>query len=236
MKKYIGIIITVIYFVVQAISLPHVGMTWDEPSSFFFGRASLHFYQTGDRGYLNDANYKDPKRFGKDPFQYIYGEDVYPPFPFIIASLTSSIFAEKLHLMNPITAHHLGLVLIGAIGVFAMYGIGIALGWSEILAGGIALLYATYPTIIAQMRDDAKDVPVMSMIVLFVFMSLKFLFSLKKEERKISCGQSGRGLGWGWPLGVNQRPVLCFPSLLYGFSFLTDCFRLSGKRLVHYQN
>jgi len=231
MKKYIGIIITVIYFVVQAISLPHVGMTWDEPSSFFFGRASLHFYQTGDRGYLNDANYKDPKRFGKDPFQYIYGEDVYPPFPFIIASLTSSIFAEKLHLMNPITAHHLGLVLIGAIGVFAMYGIGIALGWSEILAGGIALLYATYPTIIAQMRDDAKDVPVMSMIVLFVFMSLKFLFSLKKGGKENFLWAIGTGIGMGLAIGSKPTAGIMLPIFALWFFFSYGLFSSFRKKI-----
>jgi len=140
-KYIIGIVIALGVFFFQALAIPHVGMTWDEPSSFFFGRANLKFWLTRDRGYLTDVT--NPNRFAKDPFHYIYGEDIYPPFPFVIASATSYIFAEKIHLLNPIDAHHIGLVFLGSLGVFAMYGIGLAMGFSQAVAGGIALLYAT---------------------------------------------------------------------------------------------
>ncbi len=213
MKKYLGLLIIFIYILFQVVSLPHVGMTWDEPSSFFFGRASLHFYETGDRGYLQDSEWKNPQRFGKDPLQYIYGEDVYPPFPFIIASLSSSILSEHLHLLNPITAHHLGLVVIGGIGVLAMYGIGMALGWSSWLATGIALVYGTYPTIIAQMRNDAKDVPLMSMIVLFVFMTLKFLLSVKKGGKQNFLWAIGTGISMGLAIGSKPTAGIMIPIL-----------------------
>src|SRR5471030_1132747 len=130
-KWHIGIFIAVIVFLLQAIAVPHVGMTWDEPASFFIGRANLKFWLTRDRTYLTDL--KNPQKFVGDPFQYVYGEELYPPFPFVIASGTSYIFSEHLHLLNFIDAHHIGLVAIGAVGVAAMYGIAITIGFSPLI-------------------------------------------------------------------------------------------------------
>lgn len=106
MKKYLGIYLAALIFIIQLILLPRVGMSWDEPSSFFVGRANLKFWMTGNRAYLNDLRNK--QLFADSPFPYIYGEDIYPPFQFLVSSATSYVFAEHLHLMDVPTAHHAG--------------------------------------------------------------------------------------------------------------------------------
>jgi hypothetical protein len=189
-------------------------MTWDEPSSFFFGRTPLHFYLSGgDRTYVTDARYKDASLFGQDPFQYIYGEDVYPPFPFIVASKMSMLLAEKVPLMSSEVAHHLAFVLIGSLGVLAMYGIGRLLGWTKWLATGIALLYGTYPTIVAQMRNDAKDVPLMSMLVICVYFVLRMLKSVKSNRRIFFQSSILASITFGLSVASKPTAIIIIPIL-----------------------
>ncbi|MCX8009406.1 MAG: glycosyltransferase family 39 protein, partial [Patescibacteria group bacterium] len=223
MKKRYGLLAILVYFLFQLFILPYVGMTWDEPSSFFFGRATLRFYLTGDRGYVTESEWKNSERFGNEPFQYIYGEDVYPPFPFVIASLFSLIFSENFHLMSTETAHHLGLLVIGMVGVLAIYGIGKALGWSEGIATGVALLYGTYPTIIGQMRNDAKDVPLMSMIVVFIFMMIQWIKTYKPFYAL------GAGVSFG--LALASKPTAAImPPILALFLVFSYVFFSSFRR------
>lgn len=179
-KKFPGLTIALCVFFVQLLLLPSAGMTWDEPSSFFFGRANLRFWQTLDRKYIED--FKNPELFKGEPFEYIYGEDLYPPFSFLISSAASLVLAEQLKIINYIDAHHLGQMVIGIVGVWAMYGIATTIGFSSLVAAGVTLVYATYPTIVAQMRNDAKDVPLMSMIVIFVYFLMKWIVTTKKQQ------------------------------------------------------
>lgn len=173
MKKYFGIGIATLLFVLQAMLLPRTGMTWDEPSSFFFGRANLKFWMTGDRRYVTD--FKNKALFKNDPIQYIYGEDVYPPFPFLVASTFSYVLSEKLHILNTIDAHHLGEVAIGAIGVGFFYYLLLELGMAVPVAALTTAMYALYPTIFGQMRSDAKDIPLMSMLVITVYWFVRWV-------------------------------------------------------------
>jgi hypothetical protein len=180
MKKYIGIFLAIIVFGVQLMLIHGAGLTWDEPSSFFFGRANLNFWLTGNRTYLTDI--KSKTLFTNEPFFYLYGEDVYPPFPFVVASAFSWIFAEHLHVLSIIDAHHMGEVLLGSIGVAAFYGVATVVGLSVPIAAATTLLFAFYPTIIGEMRADAKDIPLMSMLVVFVYCFLRLVKSLSRSS------------------------------------------------------
>src|SRR3989344_4793339 len=125
-KRHLGLIIALTLFILQASLIPQSGMTWDEPSSFFFGRANLKFWLTGNRAYLTDL--KNPVLFEDSPFKYIYGEDIYPPTSFVIESLSSYILSERLHMLSSINAHHIGEVAIGAVGVGFFYLLAIEAG------------------------------------------------------------------------------------------------------------
>ena len=178
--KHIGVFLAIIVFVIQAFLLPHVGMSWDEPSSFFMGRANLKFWLTGSRAYLNDI--KNKTLFADSPIPYIFGEDIYPPFPFLVASAFSYIFAEKLHLMQVFDAHHLGEVAIGSLGVWGMYGLSTAAGLSVPTAVVTTLAYTLYPTIFGLMRSDAKDVPLVSMLIVSAYFFLSWLTRWRKKQ------------------------------------------------------
>ncbi len=161
--KHIGFILAISVFIFQAMMVPLVGMSWDEPSSFFMGRANLKFWMTGNRAYLNDLRNKT--LFADSPIQYIYGEDLYPPFAFLVSSFTSFVLAEKTHILSVWDAHHVGEIFLGSIGVWAMYGLAVEVGLSVWIASGVTLVYALYPTIADLMRNDAKDVPLVSLLI-----------------------------------------------------------------------
>lgn len=192
-KKYIGLFLAIIVFGIQLMLIPGAGLTWDEPSSFFFGRANLDFWLTGNRAYLND--FKSKTLFTDSPFFYLYGEDLYPPFPFVVSSAFSWVLAEHLHLLPVIDAHHLGEVFLGSIGVAAFYGVAIEVGLTIPIAAATTLLYAFYPTIIGEMRADAKDIPLMSMLVVFVYCFLRFIKSLRRSG-------FARHVGWAVVAGI----------------------------------
>jgi hypothetical protein len=180
MKKYLGIYLAVIIFIIQLILLPRVGLSWDEPSSFFVGRANLKFWMTGNRAYLNDL--KNKQLFADSPFPYIYGEDIYPPFQFLVSSATSYVFAEKLHLTDVVTAHHAGELFIASLGIAAIYGLAVEVGLTPLIAGATAIIYSLYPTIAQQMRNDAKDVPLMSLLVVAAYFFVKTISAWRKKR------------------------------------------------------
>lgn len=181
MKKF-AVWLAVGIFIIQCILVTRVGMSWDEPASFFIGRANLKFWLSGDRRYVTDIQNKE--LFRDSPIKYIYGEDVYPPFPFLIASLTSYIFAEKLPLLNVFDAHHMGEVAIGSVGVWAMVGLAAEAGLPMPVAIATALIYALFPSIFQMMRNDAKDIPLMSMIVVSSYFFLLWIKAWQAKDYK----------------------------------------------------
>jgi hypothetical protein len=102
------------------------------------GRANLKFWMTGNRAYIDD--FKNPKLFTDSPFQYIYGEDIYPPFPFLFSSAVSYVSAEKLHLTDIYSAHHIGELMIAALGIWALYGLATEAGLAVPLAAGVSII------------------------------------------------------------------------------------------------
>jgi hypothetical protein len=188
MKKFIALFLATIVFCIQLILIHGAGLTWDEPSNFFYGRANLKFWLTGNRAYLTDI--KSKTLFVDSPFFYLTKDAVYyPPFSFVVASGFSWILAEHLHLLPFIDAHHMGEVFLDCIGVAAFYGVAVEVGLTIPIAAATALLYAFYPTIIGEMRADAKDVPLMSMIVIFVYFFLRLLKSISRTgfARHLGC-------------------------------------------------
>lgn len=207
-----GIILTLLLLVVQIALLPQTGMTWDEPASWFIGRANLKFWQTGNRKYLEDV--RNPALFAGDPIHFIYGEELYPPVAFVLQSAASYILAEKLQLISVIDAHHLGEVLLGVAGAWAFYEIGLLLGWSTLASILTTLIYATYPTIFGQMRSDAKDVPLMSMLTIVIYVFLRWMQSWqgKKMLPRIAWAV-GLGLALGLAQGTKPTAAIIVPVL-----------------------
>ena len=199
MTKKIAIWVAVGFFILQCILATRVGMSWDEPSSFFMGRANLKFWLTGNRQYVTD--FQNKALFKDSPIQYIYGEDIYPPFPFVIASLTSYIFAEKIPIFNVFDAHHFGEILIGSVGVWAMIGVAVEAGLSTPIAIVTGLVYGLFPTIFQMMRNDAKDIPLMSMIAVSAYFFLLWMRAWQAKDYKHALI---RGLLFAITLGLAE--------------------------------
>ena len=184
MKKYLGVGIALGVFIVQFMLLPHTGMTWDEPLGFFMGRANLKFWLTGNRQYLEDVT--NPQLFVDSPIQYVGGAQMYPPFPALVASATSYILAETNQLMDVWDAHHLGEVIISTAGVAAAYGLFLEAGLPTLIAAGMTVAYALYPTVWDSMRNDVKDIPLVSLIMITMYFFLRSLRAWKEKRQAIA--------------------------------------------------
>jgi hypothetical protein len=177
---HFGLVLALVVFSLQLFLLPSAGMSWDEPASFFIGRANLKYWLSGNRAYIDDI--KNKALFTDSPIQYVYGEDIYPPFPFLVSSTMSYIFAEQFHLMNVLTAHHLGELILGVCGVWALYGLAIEAGLPFFLSSGVALAYAFYPVIFEYMRADPKDLPLVSMLTMAMYFMLRTINAWRKKN------------------------------------------------------
>jgi len=204
--RYTGLFIGLCVFVFQAMVLPRVGMTWDEPSDYLIGRANMKFWQTGDRKYLDEVN--NPAFHTNEPMVYTYGAQYYPPFSFTFASFVSHIISEWLHLVTLIDGYHLGGVILGTIGVAAFWYLLVTIGLTGNIATITTLIYALYPTIFGQMRNDIKDVPLTSMMTVAMLGFVKTMSLWKKHRRSaIRWGIIG-AVALGWAAGVKPTAFL----------------------------
>lgn len=212
MKRQVGILIALLIFFIQFALIPGAGMTWDEPASFFIGRMNLQFWQTGD--FANLTDYTNKERFATSPFKFVKGEEWYPPFPFLVSSAVSYIFAEQLNLMHFIDAHHLGEVIIGTFGVWAFYGLAFELGLSSSVAAGTTILFALYPTIFGQMRSDAKDIPLMSILVVAIYLFIRWIhYWQAKRYNKTWIYGFGSAVAFGLAEASKPSAVIIAPIL-----------------------
>lgn len=210
MKRLLpGIIIAAAVFILQIVALPKAGMTWDEPSVFLIGRSNLKFWTSFDRRYLNQL--RNETLWQDNPMYYMYGAEHYPPFSYVISSAASAVLSETLGIMGVVDAHHVGGLVLASAGVAALYGIALAIGLSPAIAGVTTLLYATYPTIVGQMRNDAKDVPLMSMAVIFMYVFIRFARSWETgtDARRILWAAAS-GIVLGWAAAIKPTAFLLF--------------------------
>ena len=230
MSRYTGFFIGLCVLLFQAMVLPRVGMTWDEPSDYLMGRANMKFWQSFDRRYIDEVN--NPILHTNDPMVYAYGAQYYPPFSFTFASFVSHVISEWLHLTTLIDGYHLSGVMLGALGVAAFWYLLMAIGFTEMVATITTLIYALYPTIFGQMRNDIKDMPLTSMMIVAMLGFVKAM-SLWKKHRKsaIRWGIMG-SIVLGWAAGVKPTAFLIILASLLWLSMAavrSRTFRIERK-------
>jgi hypothetical protein len=227
MKKHWGIILLSLYVVFQLIALPHVGFTWDEPSIYFIGKRNRDFWQRFPSSIPTGPDYSIDVQPTDGKLRLVWGAKYYPPLMPTLASFSELIFTEKLHIADFVTGYHIAILLWGTLGVFALYGIGRMLGFPQFSSTGIALAYGLYPTIVGQMRNDAKDVPLTSGIVIFVYCLLRLFKSWERRQGQmrwaIACGIS---LG----LGIMIKPTAAIMVPIVGIFFLLACLFPTYRR------
>lgn len=136
------------------------GVTYDEPALMWAGDRTLYWLQhLGAEGTL-DLQAKDPADFHSAFERKPQETDAYhyPVLPGLIAAATSWLVHDKLDLLNPIDAHHLGLLWMHAVALclFCWYMTRL-FGGTAAIAGTLAL--AMYPSAVGHSFNNAKDWP-----------------------------------------------------------------------------
>jgi Dolichyl-phosphate-mannose-protein mannosyltransferase len=141
------------------LSLPHLGVTIDEPALFYAGDRTL--YAVTHPTVPGALNYDAPDPAGFHsafPRLPAAGDpERYPVLPGLVAAATNATIGRALGL-NPVDGHHLGLLLLSAATLFLFTRLaGRLLGPAAGIAAGVAL--ACFPTAVGHFANDAKDWP-----------------------------------------------------------------------------
>lgn len=175
MKRKIAPVVFLLYFIVQFILLLRVGFTWDEPSILFIGKRNLDFWVSGQ--WSKGPDYSIAVKPSDGLLRLVWGAKYYPPFLPTIAVALHEIFSTTLHLIPSIPGYHLAGFIIGFLGVVVLYLLLKELHFKESTSLGISLLYGLYPSIVGQMRNDMKDVPLAAAVIVLVYLFIKLLKS-----------------------------------------------------------
>jgi hypothetical protein len=167
------------------LSLPHLGVTIDEPALFYAGDRTLHalthptvpgalnYDQTGTLGgfleppattSLGEAQLRQREPPEPPGFHSVFPRlpaagdpERYPVLPGLVAATTHATIGRALRL-NPVDGHHLGLLLLSAATLFFFIRLaGQLLGSAAGIIAGLTL--ACFPTAVGHFANDAKDWP-----------------------------------------------------------------------------
>jgi hypothetical protein len=142
-------------------TLPRYGVTFDAPSLFYTGDRTLFFLTHPSTPFALDFMAPvEPVGFHSD---FVLSPEItdpvnIPAFPGIVCAIANGIFHERLGWLNAIDGHHLGLVALHAIALFAYVVYGQRLiGLRGAVIG--ALLLALFPCALGHSFNNAKDWP-----------------------------------------------------------------------------
>jgi hypothetical protein len=140
---------------------PRYGLTYDAPALFYAGDRTLYSIQhPSEKGALDLEQQAEPPnfttRFVRNP---AFDDPMhYPVLPGLVSAVTSRVFHDRLHLLDDVEGHHLGLVLLHSIALFFfcayLYRL---LGPVGAAAGTVAL--ALFPSALASSFNNPKDWP-----------------------------------------------------------------------------
>ena len=157
--RALGAACALAFLAIAATELHRHGLTLDAPSLYYAGDRTL-FWLTHP-GVTDALDYfrRDPPDFHSHFLRYPEPADPmhYPVVPGFVAAVVASVSAALFDL-HPIDGHHLGLVLLHAVGLFfyAVYAVRLLGPTGGAIA---AVCYLFFPTILGHAFNNAKDVP-----------------------------------------------------------------------------
>jgi len=161
LERYAPQLVALAYLLLALPLLPQHGVTYDAPALYYAGDRTLFFLtHRSVPGALDFASRPEPRGFHSffsrddewaDPMRY-------PVLPGLIAAVVSAVVHGWLGLLDPAAAHHLGLVLLQALGLglFAHYAIRF-LGLQAGLFAAVALML--FPSAFGHAFNNPKDWP-----------------------------------------------------------------------------
>jgi hypothetical protein len=157
--RAVGAACALAFLAIAATELHRHGLTIDAPSLFYAGDRTLYWFTHSGVPDALDYYRRDPPDFHTHFLRYPEPGDPlhYPVVPGFVAAVVASIGAALFGL-HPIDGHHLGIVLLHAVGLF-FYGV-YAVRLLGTTGGLIATVcYTLFPTILGHAFNNAKDIP-----------------------------------------------------------------------------
>jgi hypothetical protein len=209
-----------------AVSLPHLGVTIDEPALFYAGDRTLFALAHPAVPGALDYEAPDPPGFSSR-FPRLPDRDDprhYPVLPGLVAAATNATLGQALGL-GAVDGHHLGLLLLSAALLFGytIYA-GRLLGTGAGLAAGLAL--ACFPTAVGHFANDAKDWPCAGFYALAVLAA--GLGVLRAERRPLWAA----GVWLGLALSCKQNGLLAGVTLALAAPVLWPSVRRDARLRV----
>ena len=170
MYQKVGIVLFLSCLLFGLSSMTRSMITWDEPENYFVGRVYLNVLLDRSLGPLQtDRTLRLPPAL---PFRIDTHWERYPPFAITLASFSSWILAETLHVTDVVSAHHVVVVLFAAIAVAATYAIGFELSGSVFLASIAGVVLYLSPIFFGHSHINIKDIPQTAMFVLSIYFGM----------------------------------------------------------------
>lgn len=229
MKKYVPALLFTLYFVVQCFTLLRVGFTWDEPSILFIGKRNLDFWVSGNWG--QGPNYNPQILASDGPLRMVYGAKYYPPLLPTFAAVTHEIFTAKLHILPLVAGYNIAGFLIGFIGIVVLYLVLKELGFPLWISVSVSFLYGLYPSIVGQIRNDLKDVPLAAAVLVLVFCYLKLLKSWPRKRSYVYAVIFGISFGMAMLIKPTAGLMGLIMALYWGVSLLFAKTRSSRPKI-----
>ncbi|MBI2613547.1 MAG: glycosyltransferase family 39 protein [Candidatus Levybacteria bacterium] len=219
---WVGVLISLIFFVVGIITLSHYGNNIDEPMHFEKGNAYLDFFLTGREKYT-DADFTSKrisewKYRGFDTAFFLKTDCCHPSLNDILAAGTNRVLYGQFGIMGDLESYHVFELFISTLLIFLVFAM-IRRRYG-IFAGTIASLsIALYPLFYGEARFNIKD-PIEASF--FAFTLYFFYLGVEKARAKyflissIFCA-----LAFGTKFNIIFLPFIIIPYLLvrFGFSF-----------------
>lgn len=215
----VGIIITLVFFIVGLATLSHYGNNIDESIHFERGNAYLDFFLTGRKKYTSQ-DFKSPRNSewkykGYDTAYFLKNDAGHPPLNDILAAATNRIFHEKLGIMGDLESYHLFEIFVSSLVVFLVFAM-IRKRYG-VFAGIIASLsMALYPLFYGESHYNIKD-PIETSF--FAFTLYFFYLGIEKVKgRYFFISSLFCALAFGTKFNIIFFPVILLPYLLIKFS------------------
>jgi len=157
-KIYALVLILVsVYLIISFFIVKDYGVTCDEPENFGIGHKYLYYYQTGQLNFKDD----NPEIEGHPNFYNKFvklGPHQQSAFANILSALACYIFYQKLHLLDPISAHHIVIPILTTVFLYILF-LFVKEHWGN-SAGLISVLaLITYPRFFGHIFNNIKDIP-----------------------------------------------------------------------------
>ncbi len=223
-QRRVGIIIFFVVFLFGLFTMSRGIITWDEPENYFVGRIYLNILWTQSLGPLrNPTSLRIPQAL---PFRADTHWERYPPLAITLASFSSLVWSEWLHLTDPVSAHHMVVVLFSALAVYATYAMGLELTGSVFLGGIAALILALSPIFLGHSQVNIKDVPQAALFTLSVWLGMRAIRANTLHLYLVA------GVVWGLAMATKFNAV--FVPIILGIWFIVQKKNRLSVRQIGY--